>query len=381
MKLPPRSADMETFGRLFLQVYDWDMTSTSDLLWEDKLNISEELLKGSETGGPFKITPTNNSKQGKIRQALKQKQEDVWNEMKDQYKEEAKGGEKSEKEMSKEVQRWAKSTHAAFSSLSEDKKAILMRDLGWDLNGLPPKTSSPLETTPLIDEAPDIPWWAICSGRGSSKSNGRKKKKARNNRRPASQTLAGGLKDLIGVGDDPENSQWVGNLSKRQKNNCCPCFSKNSDRSTETKVPGAMLISMEAVPMSLARSPGFEAGDGRNEPNMNPRLPPPSGRIDPMQLMNPFFLLGTLVGPEVAAELCCCFGCLIFLVLMLYVGPLILDMTELALMLPNAIGVYLIIVVCISACCACSYIIGKLQYCCRTSNGKDDEDSDDGDRA
>ena len=34
----------------------------------------------------------------------------------------------------------------------------------------------------------------------------------------------------------------------------------------------------------------LKAGEGRNEPNMNPTLPDPEGRIDFTKMWNPFYM-------------------------------------------------------------------------------------------
>ena len=295
--------------------------------------------------------------------------------------------------MSKKVQKWATSTRATFASLPGDKKASLMRELNWSAYG-DEHIIEPRETTPLVAKVK--PWWTTLPCFGGRSAPPQKAKK-RHGKKPASKALAEGLKDMVGMGDDPENSQWVGSeplgskRGARKDEHCCGCLSKvfccccgkscaekdGADKDNIANI-GAMLVSIEAVPMRIATMPGYQAGDGRNEPNQNPKLPPPSGRIDPTQLMNPFFLLGTLVGPEVAAELCCCFGCMFFLAAIVCVGPLALEMTQLALMLPNATGLYLMVTVVAAACCACSYIFGKLYSCCGSEPPKEEE-SDDGD--
>jgi hypothetical protein len=58
---------------------------------------------------------------------------------------------------------------------------------------------------------------------------------------------------------------------------------------------------------------------------------------------------------------------------MIYVGPLALDMTQLAIMLPNASGVYLFLGVTITACLACGYIMNKISSCCCGSGDTDDD--------
>lgn len=390
IKLPPRSADMETFGRLNLQVYDWDITSPSDLLWRHEFNFADELLKASETNALYKITPTKDSPEGQKNDLIEKKRKAKWEQLKKKYREQSQQGSNGptvpEDRMTKEVQKWAKSARASFEALSGDKKAELMRELMWDSNGKA-KEIEPSETTPLDPKEPE-PWWATCFGKNTPPmpSVQPKSRPHAQKNKSASKALAGGLKDLIGMGDEPDNSQWVPEPPKSRGSEgaescccsrwcgCCCSSGKAKERKISPKSQsGNMLISLEVLPMRLASMTSFQAGDGRSEPNQNPKLPPPAGRIDPMQLMNPFFILGTLVGPEVAAELCCCFGCLVFLAAMIYVGPVALDMTQLALMLPNASGIYLLGGVTVAACLACGYIIHKISSCC-CGSGNDKND-------
>lgn len=63
---------------------------------------------------------------------------------------------------------------------------------------------------------------------------------------------------------------------------------------TVTKA-GSVLCSLEILPMWKADQ--VKVGKGRDEPNCNPFLPPPIGRI--RFSLNPFVLIGQLVGPRI----------------------------------------------------------------------------------
>lgn len=58
---------------------------------------------------------------------------------------------------------------------------------------------------------------------------------------------------------------------------------------------GGVLCSLEILPMWKAEQ--VQVGSGRDEPNCNPFLPPPTGRI--VFSLNPFVLIGQLVGPRI----------------------------------------------------------------------------------
>ena len=61
------------------------------------------------------------------------------------------------------------------------------------------------------------------------------------------------------------------------------------------------------------------AGKGRSEPNKNPTLPKPVGRLK--FSINPFRMLFRLLGPKYCAKLgktCCCAICIVISVLICY---------------------------------------------------------------
>ena len=93
------------------------------------------------------------------------------------------------------------------------------------------------------------------------------------------------------------------------------------EKTGETKVMGYVRISITIMPKELAE--GNKVGAARNEPNTDPYLPAPVGRIS--FSLNPFKMLSQLVGPAVMRKIycaCCCIICLALCVLML---PMILS--------------------------------------------------------
>ena len=81
------------------------------------------------------------------------------------------------------------------------------------------------------------------------------------------------------------------------------------------KKEGRVLCSLEIVPKWYAEL--HPVGKGREEPNMNPYLPPPVGRIK--FTMNPFKLLNQLTGPKFRKKCYCivCITCLIIYLIFL----------------------------------------------------------------
>jgi hypothetical protein len=85
------------------------------------------------------------------------------------------------------------------------------------------------------------------------------------------------------------------------------------------KDAGFLYISFELLPKEVAES--CKVGEGRDEPNVDPRLPPPIGRIE--WTMNPLKMMSQLVGPEMktkALMLLCCILCCLMLI---FIAPLV----------------------------------------------------------
>jgi len=74
---------------------------------------------------------------------------------------------------------------------------------------------------------------------------------------------------------------------------------------------GYVELSLELLPKEVADTKA--AGFGRSEPNDNPKLPDPTGRLS--LSLNPFTNIASLVGPQIARKICCyccCFFCVFF---------------------------------------------------------------------
>ena len=80
---------------------------------------------------------------------------------------------------------------------------------------------------------------------------------------------------------------------------------------------GKLLMSIQLVPVEEVEK--LPAGRGRNEPNTNPELPKPVGRLS--FTLNPFKMLFRLIGPKYFSKLMktiCCLLCCVIMVLMIY---------------------------------------------------------------
>ena len=86
---------------------------------------------------------------------------------------------------------------------------------------------------------------------------------------------------------------------------------------------GKVLLSVQLVPAELVGH--YPAGSGRSDPNANPHLPKPTGRLQ--FSLNPFRMLYRLIGPKYCRTLTNCFCCAICLVvaalILYYMVPVI----------------------------------------------------------
>jgi len=96
------------------------------------------------------------------------------------------------------------------------------------------------------------------------------------------------------------------------------CYHNKKGGKSEEKC-GSIRFSFEILPLEVAKL-GL-VGQGRSEPNVNPYLPPPVGRIH--WSLNPFTMLEQLLGPVARRRLICCCYTLICLTLFVFSAPTI----------------------------------------------------------
>ena len=84
---------------------------------------------------------------------------------------------------------------------------------------------------------------------------------------------------------------------------------------------GDILISIEVLPKDIATR--FDNGLGRSEPNMHPRLPPPTGRFKFHMLWNPFYVMSECLGPALYGRACACVGLILIVVIAIFGMPYI----------------------------------------------------------
>mmetsp|Transcript_4050 Transcript_4050/g.3879 ORF Transcript_4050/g.3879 Transcript_4050/m.3879 type:complete len:713 (+) Transcript_4050:1971-4109(+) len=111
-------------------------------------------------------------------------------------------------------------------------------------------------------------------------------------------------------------------LMRRESEKFWVDFKKREKDGTETKA-GKVLISFELVPEAKAEA--CKVGEGREEPNIDPPLPAPEGR---MQFsLNPIKMLNQMCGPEVRMKIYCWVCSALCCMLLIFMFPMLLSNT------------------------------------------------------
>lgn len=108
-------------------------------------------------------------------------------------------------------------------------------------------------------------------------------------------------------------------LGKKREIFWIHCKKRNDDG--EVVDCGKILISFELMPKKRAEN--FVVGEGRDEPNVNPYLPAPIGRMK--FSLNPLTLISQLVGPELKAKFCLIICCAFLCLIIIFTIPLLLS--------------------------------------------------------
>mmetsp|Transcript_4768 Transcript_4768/g.4826 ORF Transcript_4768/g.4826 Transcript_4768/m.4826 type:complete len:122 (+) Transcript_4768:234-599(+) len=103
---------------------------------------------------------------------------------------------------------------------------------------------------------------------------------------------------------DPSDSTWI--------------HLDNLDHETGLREPmGRVCYGIQIWPKDKAMI--MNVGNGRSQPNQDPFLPPPSGRLQ--FSWNPFYMCMQICGPSLCAKILCCIICLGILALMIFCQP------------------------------------------------------------
>jgi hypothetical protein len=99
------------------------------------------------------------------------------------------------------------------------------------------------------------------------------------------------------------------------------CYKGRTDVTGEGEKGGRVMCSLEILPKALAEIE--KVGKGRDEPNVNPYLPPPVGRFE--WTLNPCKLFKQCIGPKFRRKSYCIYLCCTVLAYLIYAMPTILS--------------------------------------------------------
>ena len=92
---------------------------------------------------------------------------------------------------------------------------------------------------------------------------------------------------------------------------------KRRNKAMKLEDGGRVQVSFELVP--ILQADACPVGEGRKEPNIDPFLPPPVGRLK--WSWNPCVMAAQMCGPGFRCKLCCCLCCILCCALFIYIGP------------------------------------------------------------
>ncbi|KAE9109774.1 hypothetical protein PF007_g12109 [Phytophthora fragariae] len=137
------------------------------------------------------------------------------------------------------------------------------------------------------------------------------------------ESLVKSFMHRLGMGDDPEDASWLTMTTR--------------DSHTRDRVrAGELLVSVEILPKHLAEV--RSAGLGRGEPNNFPFLPEPADRLHLSAMWNPCYVLEALMGPKYYRAFASFFLCTVFVLFVLFAGPLINVLLTLFELVPQPFG-------------------------------------------
>ncbi len=124
---------------------------------------------------------------------------------------------------------------------------------------------------------------------------------------------------------------------------------KHNFETDKQEYMGKLLVSIEILPEKIYKSK--PAGFGRAEPNTNPRLPAPIGRL--RFSWNPFYMLMELLGPKVCTRCVCVIICVAVILLSVFGAPFITSVFSVVEPFLGDAWFWILVVVVCGLCCAC----------------------------
>lgn len=253
------------FGRLHLQLWDKDIVKWNDVIGETQIDLYKWLQKAyrrDETVLPFKeINARRRRLMAESDNDEGDDEEDDEEQEEDSESKQLRRGQQPEEEQDEELD-------GTRQIRTEEVKPLLSKRLTATLR------------RPTFRRR-----------KQHKKADGGGKKIKNRDQDEAKEAIASFM-DFIGMGKLHEDADWV--------------TIYHTDREQgASKSMGKLAVSIQIVPEKEAQ--GMPVGTGRDDPNVNPYLPPPVGRMK--MSANPFMMIKELVGPKTCVKLCCLFCC------------------------------------------------------------------------
>jgi len=169
----------------------------------------------------------------------------------------------------------------------------------------------------------------------------------------AARASVAALKDLAGFDVYPRNAQWVPLYPAANRAGQAP--------GVVPKPSGEVLMTLELLPKSVADA--FPAGQGRDAPNANPRLPAPIGRV--RWSANPCYLLNACCGARIFTAFICCLLFIAIATLAILGFPFLQTIEAWISVVPKAGQAVIWAIIALFLCCPPIYCYSRFVLCPR----------------
>ena len=321
------------FAYLTLQMWDKDLLKYSDCICQGQLNLNRFLRQAHKTGEPVEVFPPRKpvKKQGGPGGAAAGDEQPL---------PEGVAALETDAEQAQKAAQLQQAAEAEDGQVHVDMAALGGGDGAYQ-SDLSEDSDADTEPEPEEDDQAK-------ADAAAAKAAKRKEDAKKQQQDEAAASLLEAKKKL-GIEPDvkPDNAAWLKMYTEYVDGQMCRQFA------------GQVLVSISIVPAQIARD-RVPAGFGRKEPNMNPYLPEPVGRIKwGSMFLNPLYCLTECLGPAMARKIimCCCFAGVV--ALLVFGGPFLSSAFTFIQLLPVEFAVAVSILLCCLLCCPPCYYISK----------------------